>query len=336
MNELTLKNINVSLGNRLILNDINIEVKKGELISLLGPSGCGKTTLLKTIAGLIEADSGNIIISGINCDNILTEQRGTVIVFQDLRLFPHMNVIENVEFGLKMKGEDKKVRREKAYEILERVELKGFEKRRVNSLSGGQRQRVAIARAVTAQPKILLLDEPFSSLDKSLRIKMRELMAKIHKELGMTTIMVTHDEEEAFLMSDRVAVMIDGTIRQYNAPKEIYERPSCIEVANLLGQTNYIKGQVVCGKFKSIICEFNTDKTEGKYLLMFRPRDIKINRKLKDYKVVNISYLGGEYIITVEKNNKKLLINSIGSIDIKCDDRVGVDFQINKGIFYRE
>lgn len=212
MNYLSLKNLHVTLGGKDILHGINFDVEKGEMIALLGPSGCGKSTLLKTIAGLIEPQAGEVWLRGEPAAKLPPEKRGTVIVFQDLRLFPHMNVSENIEFGLKMQGVAKNRRRQKVESLIDKIELSGYEKRKIYELSGGQQQRVALARALAAEPDVLLLDEPFSSLDKSLRQQMRELVGILHRELHLTTVLVTHDQTEASAMSDRNAIMLDGQI----------------------------------------------------------------------------------------------------------------------------
>ena len=195
--ELELKNISVDLSNKKILKSINLKVHNGEFISLLGSSGCGKSTMLKTIAGIINQNEGSIILGGKVADKIPAYKRKTVIVFQDFRLFPHMTVAENISFPLKMTGTNKTSCREKALVLLEKVQLKGFEDRHVDQMSGGQMQRVALARALAAEPSLLLLDEPFSSLDINLRKDMRELILSLQREYKITPILVTHDKEEA-------------------------------------------------------------------------------------------------------------------------------------------
>ena len=194
---LSVKGLNVSYGKNHILKDINLEIESGEFVSILGKSGCGKTTLIKSIAGLLETDNGDIGIFDKNVAGLPPEKRQTVIVFQDLRLFPHMNVEDNIAFAMKLKKMDKAVIKEKVEKLLDQVRLSGYEKRKVSRLSGGQMQRVALARALGAEPKLLLLDEPFASLDEDLRKEMGELVRRLHRENGITTIMITHDKEEA-------------------------------------------------------------------------------------------------------------------------------------------
>lgn len=335
MQKLYLKNLYVDLDKKEILKDINFDVKKGELVSLLGPSGCGKSTLLKTIAGLIEPRDGDILVDGNQTRGICPEKRGIVIVFQDLRLFPNMNVLENVEFGLKMKGMNKNIRRVKALDTLQKVGLAGFEKRRVFELSGGQKQRVALARAVAAEPEVLLLDEPFSSLDESLRQKMRELVMTLQRQLEITTVMVTHDQAEALLMSDRVAVMLDGKIVQYDTPRNIYEYPSCPEVANYFGEMNYVKGIVEKETFKSPIGDFKVSVEDGNYILMLKPSHIKIINKPGEYRITALNYLGDKYNVRVEGNDMKLFITMPSDSNIKIGELVSIEVDFSKGIFYK-
>ena len=215
MNRLFLTDINVELGKKHILKNVSLEVKTGQLISLLGSSGCGKSTLLKTVAGIIEPSSGDVIIDGKSVLGVPVHRRGAVIVFQDLRLFPHMTVAENVEFALKMSGMKKQQYREIAREQLEKVRLEGLEDRRISQISGGQMQRVALARAFAVRPSVMLLDEPFSSLDEELRLEMGNLLLELQRESELTTVLVTHDTQEARRLSDAIAYMKDGEIVRY-------------------------------------------------------------------------------------------------------------------------
>lgn len=209
---LTINNLTVHLDKNLILDKVHLDVRDGELVSLLGPSGCGKSTLLKSVAGLLDITEGEIYIDDQRIDGLAPHRRGAVVVFQDLRLFTNMNVVDNVAFSLRMQGMGKEERIEKAEHYLEKVQLAGMEKRKVSQLSGGQQQRVALARALAANPKVLLLDEPFSSLDEDLREDMRQLLTHLHKELGNTIVLVTHDRQEALQLSDRIVVMEKGGI----------------------------------------------------------------------------------------------------------------------------
>ena len=215
MNRLLLTDINVELGKKHILKNVSLEVKTGQLISLLGSSGCGKSTLLKTVAGIIEPSSGDVLIDGKSVLGIPVHRRGAVIVFQDLRLFPHMTVAENVEFALKMSGMKKQQYREIAREQLAKVRLEGLEGRRISQISGGQMQRVALARAFAVRPSVMLLDEPFSRLDEELRLEMGNLLLELQRESELTTVLVTHDTQEARRLSDAIAYMKDGEIVRY-------------------------------------------------------------------------------------------------------------------------
>ncbi|WP_241428280.1 ABC transporter ATP-binding protein [Clostridium sp. DJ247] len=236
MSRIELKNICKNFGSKKVLQDVNLSINSGEFVTFFGPSGCGKSTTLKIIAGIEKPISGDVLIDGQSILNIPMEKRKTVIVFQEHLLFPHMNVEENIEFGLKMCGVDKALRKQKVSEIIELIELHGNEKKYPKELSGGQRQRVAIGRAIAVEPRVLLLDEPFSSLDMHLRDTMRELISELQRTLKITTILVTHDREEAFMLSSRVAIMLNGFIHQYDTPQKLYDKPSSIKVANFLGK----------------------------------------------------------------------------------------------------
>lgn len=275
---LSVKNLNVSYGKNHILKDVNLDINSGEFVSVLGKSGCGKTTLIKSIAGLLETDSGDISIFNKNVASLPPEKRQTVIVFQDLRLFPHMNVEDNIAFAMKLKKMDKSVIKEKVDKLLAQVRLSGYEKRKVSRLSGGQMQRVALARALGAEPKLLLLDEPFASLDEDLRKEMGELVRRLHRENGITTVMITHDKEEAMELSDRLALMEEGRILAFDSPERLYNSPKDIKTAAMLGDVNFFKGQVDGSTFTSDIISFNTDKEEGEYSLLLRPSELTVDK----------------------------------------------------------
>ncbi|MEG2984825.1 MAG: ABC transporter ATP-binding protein [Peptostreptococcaceae bacterium] len=272
-----------TFNNTEILKHINLDIKQGEFITLLGKSGCGKSTTLKLIAGLTTPDSGDILFDNKSVLNLKTQDREAVIVFQDYSLFPHMNVFENIEFGLKMKKIDRKVRKNKVNELMNLVKLQGFEKKYPNELSGGQKQRVAIARTLAVNPKILLLDEPFSSLDINLKNEMREFILNLQKKLKITTILVTHDKEEALMMSDKIAVMINGKIAQFDIPKNLYEKPNSKEVANIFGQRNYIRGRIKNGLYISDVLNLelkcNEENIEN-IKLMISKEDIEIHSNI--------------------------------------------------------
>lgn len=239
--ELTIDNLKVKLQKEEILHGINLVIEDKSFVSLLGASGCGKTTLLKSIAGLLETDSGDILINGESIVKLLPEKRGTIIVFQDLRLFPHMTVEQNICFSMELQKISKEQQKETVARLLESVRLAGYEKRKIRQLSGGQRQRVALARALAANPKILLLDEPFSGLDEQLRLEMGELVKRLHKEWGITTVLVTHDKREALQMSDKIALMDKGNVLQYDTPENIVSHPASKEVEEYFGKAGYVK-----------------------------------------------------------------------------------------------
>ena len=220
---LRLENISVSFGKHKILHEINLQVETGCFFSLLGPSGGGKSTLMKAIAGLLPLDQGNLVWQGRSIMSLPPEKREMTLVFQDLRLFPHLTVLDNVAFPLKMSGMKKEARREAAREILNQVELSDFAHRYPNQLSGGQQQRVALARAVAIKPRVLLLDEPFSSLDLPLRQSMRKLVRSLHDRLGLTTLLVTHDVGEAMLLSDCIGILDQGRLICCDSPAALLE-----------------------------------------------------------------------------------------------------------------
>ena len=202
-----------------------------------------------------------------------------MIVFQDLRLFPHMNVEDNIAFAMKLKKMDKAVIKEKVEKLLDQVRLSGYEKRKVSRLSGGQMQRVALARALGAEPKLLLLDEPFASLDEDLRKEMGELVRRLHRENGITTVMITHDKEEAMELSDRLALMEEGRILAFDSPERLYNSPKDIKTAAILGDVNFFKGRVDGSTFTSDIISFNTDKKAGEYRLLLRPSELTVDKR---------------------------------------------------------
>lgn len=261
------------------LEPVGLTVNEGEFFSLLGPSGCGKTTLLKLVAGLLPPDAGEIWIGNANLTAVAAESRRFAMVFQQSLLFPHMTVEDNVAFGLKMQKIDKKKRLVDARAMLERVGLSGYGSRFPDELSGGQQQRVALARALVAKPRVLLMDEPFSALDPSLREEMRELLSRIQKEFQVTVLFVTHDREEAFYLSDRIGVMSEGKLLQVGKPTALYERPANAKVASFLGLKNIIEGTILNSCFTSYDGSFEisieTSIQEGPCVLIIHPEIIQ-------------------------------------------------------------
>ena len=269
---LQLKNLYKKYQNNTVVNNFNIDVEKGELISILGPSGCGKTTTLRMIAGFIAPTSGEIFLSEEKITDYPPEIRPVSTVFQNYALFPHLTVYKNIEYGLRYplkvgKKLDKKEKKERTQKMINLVNLKGLENRRIDQLSGGQQQRVALARSLVLEPKVLLLDEPLSNIDTKLRETVRNEIRKIQKELGITMIFVTHDQEEAMSISDRIIVMNEGNIEQIGTPREIYTFPETVFVAEFIGKAN--------------IMEIN------KKSFIIRPENVNISYNEKDNEKIN-------------------------------------------------
>lgn len=242
---LEIRSIVKSFGDVVAVNNVSLSVQNGEFFSLLGPSGCGKTTLLRTIAGIYQPNGGSISLNGREIGTEPMNRRNTALVFQNYALFPHLSVFDNIAFGLVMRKESKQAIRSRVDAVLELVRLPGYQKRYPRELSGGQQQRVALARALVIEPELLLLDEPLSNLDAKLRDTMRHEIRDIQRRVGITTILVTHDLQEAFAMSDRIAVMNGGRIEQVGTPRDIYARPHTRFTAEFAGQTNNFAARVV-------------------------------------------------------------------------------------------
>ena len=240
MTAVELRGVTKRFGHHVAVDDLSLEVREGEFLSLLGPSGCGKTTTLRLVAGFERPDAGSIRIGGEDVASLPPYRRPVNTVFQSYALFPHLSVLDNVAYGLKQRGVPRKDRANRAAEMLDVVHLAGVERRKPRQLSGGQQQRVALARALVLNPKVLLLDEPLGALDLKVRRQLQIELKRIQEEVGITFVYVTHDQEEALAMSDRVAVMNDGRIEQLAAPQEIYDRPATEFVAAFIGDTNFI------------------------------------------------------------------------------------------------
>lgn len=265
------------------LRTVDIEVRSGELLCLVGPSGCGKTTLLKLVSGLLCPDSGSILFDGQDVTSVPPEHRKAVMVFQSHLLFPFMSVLENIGFALRMQGVPAAVRHKRAMEMLERVHLLGFENRRPANLSAGQRQRVALGRALVAEPAVLLLDEPLSSLDRHLREEMRQVIIGLQRDSGVTTICVTHDQEEAVLLGDRIAMISDGQVVQVGSAEDFYERPVSVEVADFFGNHNHIDGELRDRTIESAVGTFRVEQkanalwpAPGGVCIHIRPESIEM------------------------------------------------------------
>ena len=241
MKNIDLKDVNHYYGKEQVLHNINLTIKEGEFFTLLGPSGCGKTTILRLIGGFMKPSSGNIYVGDKDITNLEPEHRNMGTVFQNYALFPNMTVEENVAYGLKIKKLPKNIIKEKCEKYLDLAGMLDYRKKRIDELSGGQQQRVAIARALATEPTMLLLDEPMSNLDVALRVKMREEIREIQQKIGITTLFITHDQQEALAISDKIAVMDKGRVLQVGTPMEVYKNPSNDFVANFVGTSNIIQ-----------------------------------------------------------------------------------------------
>ena len=285
---LKIENLNVYLEGSCIVKNCSLEIKKGEIFSLLGVSGCGKSTLIKAVLGLVPSYEGKIFLNGKDVSALPPEKRNCTVVFQDLRLFPHLTVGENIAFPLHFQKKSKEKEREIIEELLSLVQLEGFNKRTIESLSGGQKQRVAIARALAQNAELLLLDEPFSSLDPNLRKEMGELLLQLREKRGLSVLLVTHDHEEALRLSDRIALMKEGEILQCGRGEELFYAPKSVYAAKFMGEANFLPGRVEKGEFKMSFFSFLnehqtniarnlvvTDKPDGEYYLFLRERQLQ-------------------------------------------------------------
>ena len=327
-----IKNISKSFGEKRILNDVSLYVKRGEFLTLLGPSGCGKTTLLRILAGFGTADSGEILINGKYITGVPPHERPVNTVFQRYALFPHLDVYENIAFGLKLKKLptdeiDKKVRK-----ALKMVSMTDYEDRDVESLSGGQQQRVAIARAIVNEPSVLLLDEPLSALDLKMRKDMQMELKEMHKELGITFVYVTHDQEEALTLSDTIVIFDDGNIKQIGTPTDIYNEPQNAFVADFIGESNILNGTMIQDKLVEFAGhQFEcVDEGFGENVavdVVVRPEDIYIMNKLEGAqltaKVKSCTFKGVHYEMFVETDKGlELMIQDYNAFE--PDSEVGL------------
>lgn len=334
--KLDIRNLSVSYDTDVVLEDLSLQVEDGEFVSLLGPSGCGKSTLLKTIAGILTASKGSIRLGDTDITGLPVHKRGTVVVFQDMRLFPHMTILDNVAFPLKMLGVDKAARRAAAAELLGRVQLEGLEHRLPGALSGGQQQRAALARALAAKPRLLLLDEPFSALDENLREDMRLLVKQLHRDFGMTTILVTHDREEALSMSDRVAMMFGGKIHQFATPETVYHRPASRQTANYFGDCLFLPGSVSGGAFRAPSLTVDTDLADGAYDLLLRPGDLTLEESGHyPLTVESLSFRGRDTLITLRGPEGLLWKKAFSeTVSWKAGDCVGGTIRVSQPVLF--
>ena len=308
-NIIEIKNVSKSFGDKCILRDVSIFVKQGEFLTLLGPSGCGKTTLLRMIAGFGSPDSGEILINGTDITNMPPHERPVNTVFQRYALFPHLDVYENIAFGLTLQKVPEAEIEKRVRKVLKMVSMTDYEDRDVDSLSGGQQQRVAIARAIVNQPKVLLLDEPLSALDLKMRKDMQIELKEMHRKLGITFIYVTHDQEEALTLSDTIVVLDDGNIRQVGTPTDIYNEPQNAFVADFIGESNILNGKMIKDKLVEFAGhEFEcVDEGFGENVdvdVVVRPEDIYITNKLDSAqftaKVKSCTFKGVHYEMFVD------------------------------------
>lgn len=315
MNDLTLKNLRKEFpghdggANVIAVHDANLEVPRGTLVTLLGPSGCGKTTLLRMIAGFEEPTRGQVLFGDRDVTNDPPNRRDTAMVFQSYAIFPHLNVFDNVAFGLKLKGMPARELRERVQRVLDVTGLSGYEKRSPSQLSGGQQQRVALARSIVMEPRLLLFDEPLSNLDAKLREQMRVEIRELQQRLGITTIYVTHDQVEAMSISDVVVVMEAGHIRQIGSPEDIYARPKSHFVADFIGKANFLWGEVLSADLVTIgsheVAVQPHDHPSGQRMqVMIRPEALSIDRTEGQFKgtVERAMFLGSilECVVNVE------------------------------------
>ena len=313
-----------------VLDNINLYIRENEFVTLLGPSGCGKTTTLRIIGGFITPDSGTVSFDGKVINDVPPHKRNVNTVFQRYALFPHLNVYDNIAFGLRVKKMPEKEIQGRVAEMLELVNLRGFEKRSVNRLSGGQQQRVAIARALVNRPKVLLLDEPLAALDLKLRKDMQKELKNIQQTLGITFIFVTHDQEEALTMSDRVVVMDGGKIQQVGTPQDIYNEPQNAFVADFIGESNIVDGKMLkdfCVEFSGQVFEcldkgFDSNEQVD---VVVRPEDVDIvpvEKGMLKGVVTSVSFLGVHYEIIVDIGGFKWMIQTTDEHFV--DDNVGL------------
>ncbi len=283
---LSCENLELELEKKRILKDISLEVRSGEILALLGESGCGKSSLLKAMLGLYPLSKGKIFFQGKEIQNLPSHKRGISVVFQDLRLFPHLNVGENVGFSLELQKVPKAERKKKVEELLKLVQLEGYSDRRIDSLSGGQMQRVAIARALAMNEKLLFLDEPFSALDPNLRREMGDFLLELQKQENLTVVLVTHDQEEALRLAHRIALMKDGEILQVDEGEKLYYAPVNEYVARFMGKGNSILGRVENGVFSCPYFSFPVEKEEGNYTFFFRERQLSFTGEIAEKQIV--------------------------------------------------
>ncbi|MGF1719202.1 ABC transporter ATP-binding protein [Vibrio kyushuensis] len=322
-----LKNIVKKFGDATAVAGIDLTINKGELVTFLGPSGCGKTTTLRLIAGLELPSSGEIFIDGNDVSQLSASDRNVGMVFQSYALFPHMTVLDNVIYGPVTRGENKREASKRAHEVLSLIGLDGLSKRYPSELSGGQQQRVAVARAIVQQPDVLMFDEPLSNVDAKLRRKVRNEIRDLQQKFGITAVYVTHDQEEALAVSDKVVVMKDGQIEQIGTPEELYAQPNSRFVANFIGDANLIDGKIQQNKFFAGEWQVDVEGEESiDASISIRPELIQVTENKTDLvgRVVSATYLGSKMEYEVKTSFGELLVSTPAN-----DERYRVDSDIN-------
>jgi putative spermidine/putrescine transport system ATP-binding protein len=323
----SVENVSKSFGNQTVLNDLSLTAEKGEFVTLLGPSGCGKSTLLRILAGLTRPDQGRIEIDGTDVTLLPPKDRGVGMVFQNYALFPNLNVFENIAFGLKMKKLDKHTIRQKANEMVELVGLSGKEKAYPRELSGGQQQRVALARSLVTEPKVLLLDEPLSALDAQIRKNLQKQLKAIQQELNMTMVLVTHDQEEAMAVSDRIWIMNRGQIAQHGTPHEIYTRPANEFVASFIGNYNVITPT----QFAAL---FELPAVGSAELYAIRPEAFSREKREPGYtitaRVKRVEMMGRVIRMELEKNGETIVAEHLHQTGEPIVTGMSVSFHLHK------
>ena len=343
-------------GEVVALHEVSLPIKRGEFMTLLGPSGCGKTTVLNLVAGFFSPNGGEILIDGERVNDVPTYKREIGMMFQNYALFPHMTVAANIGYGLKMRGRPKDEITRRVAEVLALVKLSGYENRRPPQLSGGQQQRVALARALVINPKVLLLDEPFSALDKNLRASMQVELREIQRKIGVTTIFVTHDQSEALSLSDRLAVMSEGRIRQLGTPKEIYRKPCDRFVVSFVGDVNVLRGRLDSFSGKHAIVALGAERikvpagalaglaSSAPVDLFFRPEQLRFTGENEPCAskgvVVAQVYQGGHvdlYVECADSSRGRLLVRLSGPQAMRSwsiGERVGISVNADEGIAF--
>lgn len=337
--ELSITKLCVRLQNQEVLKDLELHIGDGEFVALLGESGCGKSTLLKCIAGLLEIEAGEIRAAGEPLNQTVPERRGAVIVFQDLRLFPHMTAGQNIAFAMDLKKVPRDRKRATVRQLLEDVQLPGYENRRIRELSGGQMQRIALARALAAEPRLLLLDEPFTGLNEQLKLEMGALVKKLHREKGLTTILVTHNKQEALMLADKAALMSAGRILQCDTPENIFWRPASRKVAEYFGKINYIKGTVKNGAFCCGFGKWGAEKSDGTYEAAIRPFDIQLSPGDGSCHVADIVFMGETAELSLNTPEGTLVCSmtgrDLGASGITVGSKTGVHIHPERAVYFK-